>query len=342
MASSIDRALQRVDDTHPRIVALYDAVQQRDFKQAIQLSRHVEIATMPLAIALSALSMTYVNRRADALNQVQRLVKSGQANNIKILSIVAEVYSRYGMYVDKKQLYVEAVKRNPDSVEMLVELFFCHVHSEDYSQQKLIAMKLFKKGHTTFGTWAATVSERALASARACVCVRVCVRACVRASVWAAGDVLLLVTWLVARCSCEVRFCGWVGLYHGECGYFLTSITHALHGPPPHHPQQEDTSEHISKTAAEQQAAAKAQLETERARRAQSAAGRREEEQKAEQRKLDAAVLRSVAAAERRRANVGGANSNADNSHSESESNAVAQNNNVSAAAQWALSLIHI
>ena len=143
----------------PSIVAIYEAVQSRQFAEAVKLSRQPDAAAFPVAVALGALAMSFLGRRDDALRQVRRLSMAGKADtDVKVLSIMAEVYSRYGMHTEKRRLYQVASEKAPDSEEILVELFFCYVQDEDYDKQKAIALKLFKGGRNAFGTWAATVS----------------------------------------------------------------------------------------------------------------------------------------------------------------------------------------
>ncbi len=168
MAKTIARLMKETDDTDQAIIDIYVAIQSREFTHALQLSRHPSIASTPLAQALGALSLSYLGKRADSITQAQKLAlsssRAGVITDIKVLSVIAEVFSRYGMYLEKRMLYEGACARAPASVELKVELFFCYLHDEDYDKQKALAMQLFKAGHIMFGTWAATVR----AACRAC------------------------------------------------------------------------------------------------------------------------------------------------------------------------------
>ena len=166
MAKTIARLMKETDDTDQSIIDIYVAIQSREFVQALQLSRHPSISSTPLAQALGALALSYIGRRAEAIAQAQKVGASGRVTDIKVLSVIAEVFNRSGMYMEKRILYEGACSRMPESVELQVELFFCYLHDEDYDKQKTLAMKLFKAGHNMFGTWAATVRvARALPSA---------------------------------------------------------------------------------------------------------------------------------------------------------------------------------
>jgi hypothetical protein len=152
-----------VDDTNPAIVAIYAAVQSQSYTEALRLSRRPEVASQPLAVALGALANSHLKCNHDALAAVEKLVRTATVSgrpltDIKVLSILAQVYNRNDMPREKRLLYETAHRAAPESAEVLLELFFCHVFDGDYDAQKQVAMKLFKTGRHEFGSWVATVS----------------------------------------------------------------------------------------------------------------------------------------------------------------------------------------
>eukprot|EP00962_Isochrysis_galbana_P033168 scaffold11044_cov113-Isochrysis_galbana.AAC.1 len=124
--------------------AVYDALDARNPRQAIKhCNALLAKAPYPLVKALKALALERTGKHVEAAALAREAAESQLADEAT-LSTLCIVWRAQGRVEEATAAYASALQRRPDSEELAIQLFCCHMRARAYAPAQLLALKLYK------------------------------------------------------------------------------------------------------------------------------------------------------------------------------------------------------
>ncbi|PIM98433.1 Mitochondrial inheritance and actin cytoskeleton organization protein [Handroanthus impetiginosus] len=146
-----------------RIRPIWDAVDSRQFKNALKLSNALlsKYRNSPYALALKALILERMGKNEEALSvclNAKEILCSNDSNVLiddLTLSTIQIVFQRLDHLDKASSCYEHACTKFPNSLELMMGLFGCYVREYSFVKQQQIAIKMYKTaGEERFLLWA--------------------------------------------------------------------------------------------------------------------------------------------------------------------------------------------
>ncbi|ORX87429.1 TPR-like protein [Basidiobolus meristosporus CBS 931.73] len=147
---------QYSDFSERRLRPIYDAIDNQNYKQALQLCSKILKKQNDILIvqALKALTLERTGKEEEAL-EICKFIKKRMPIDEPTLQIVGMVYRSLGNHQDMVDLYGNASKMLPNNEELANHWFMAMVRANDFKGQQQAALKLHKTfKHNKYLFWA--------------------------------------------------------------------------------------------------------------------------------------------------------------------------------------------